>query len=351
MGSDLFLLPEWHPQEAILLAWPDQDTDWAEWLPSVQDCYLEIIRTITQNHCNVILLIRVAEVAKFTKLADGLSNVLLVQADYDDTWIRDYGFLTCQTDKGMQPVEYQFNGWGTKFDASRDNQINQRVLAKLCQHDLLSYALVCEGGALEIDQHRHLLTTAQCLLNSKRNGVFTLEQYRQAFAQQLGTEKVTILQNGHLQGDDTDGHIDTLVRFTPQQGLVIQSCYNLPKDQHFQGLSALVQECKHALPAHQIFELPLPVILNSQGKRLPASYANFLICNDIILCPIYQQPEDQQALLTLANAYPTHNIVPINAMPLIQQFGSIHCISMQVPAGTLKSDILKRFANGISLYE
>jgi agmatine deiminase len=351
MTSDLFLLPEWHSQEAVILAWPDQQTDWAPWLSEVQQTYLDLIYKINQAGCGVVLLIRSTQVEAFKAAISQPSNVVMLIADYNDTWVRDYGFLTCQSTCGLQPVEYQFNGWGNKFDAAKDNQINAQVLASLCKLSLISYPLVCEGGALEIDQNQHLLSTSQCLLNPQRNGELSEQQYTTMFLQQLGAEQVTILQNGHLEGDDTDGHVDTLVRFTPDQGLVIQSCYNRTDDAHFEGLSGLVDECRQVFPEHQIFELPLPCIVNSDAERLPASYANFLICNDSVLCPIYQQSEDQEALKVLTKAYPKHRIVPINALPLVQQFGSIHCISMQIPTGTLKAEVLARFSDGVSLYE
>lgn len=351
MTTDLFLLPEWHRQEAIILAWPDQQTDWAPWLSEVQETYLDLIHKINQADCAVLLLIRHAQVEEFKTKVSKQSNVVLIVADYNDTWVRDYGFLTCQSSQGMQPVEYQFNGWGKKFDATKDNQINTQALANLCKLPLHSYPLVCEGGALEIDHNQHLLSTSQCLFNPQRNGELTEQHYKTLFSQQLGADRVTILQNGQLEGDDTDGHVDTLVRFTPDQALVIQSSYNRTEDSHFEGLSALVNECNQRFPDHQIFELPLPYIVNSDDQRLPASYANFLISNNTVLFPIYQQPEDQQALDVIAKAYPKHQIVPINALPLVQQFGSIHCISMQVPVGTLKPEVLTCSTDGLSLYE
>jgi len=196
-----------------------------------------------------------------------------------------------------------------------------------------------------------LLSTKLCLTNPKRNGDKSLVSYQQDFALFLGAKQSIILQNGHLEGDDTDGHIDTLVRFTPDNGLVIQSAFNRPDDSHFLGLAALVKECQQDFPTHQIFELPLPHIVNSQGDRLPASYANFLISNQHILCPIYQQKEDQLAMQVIQNAYPRFTIVPINCLPLVQQFGSLHCISMQIPCGILKPDILQSCANGVYVYE
>lgn len=342
------LLPEWAPQEAVILAWPDRHTDWQPWLAEVRAVYLEIIEQLNKANTPVILLIRETEITAFQAHFPANATVLLVKADYNDTWVRDYAFLSCQSAEGMQVIEFTFNGWGNKFDASKDNQINQGVLADLCQLPLQSIAVVAEGGALEIDEQGHLLSTQFCLSNPERNGNLSLADYRQIFQQQLGASQVSIFEHGHLQGDDTDGHIDTLVRFTADRGLVIQSAYNRPEDAHFGDLSALVAECHLAFPQHQIFELPLPNIVNEEGERLPASYANYLINNQQILCPIYGEEEDKLVIDILTLAYPRFKIVPINCLPLVQQKGSLHCITMQVPTGTLKPEIVNKFSHGVS---
>lgn len=333
-----------------MLVWPDKLTDWVENLSEVQTTYLALIRAINLNSTGVILLCRADQIDSLKQRISNNAQVLLVVADYNDTWVRDYGFLTCQSPKGMQPIEYQFNCWGNKFNADKDNRINQQVLADLCRLPLLSHPLVLEGGALEIDQHQHLLSTQSCLLNPERNGKLSLREYCRAFSSQLGAKNVSIFQHGHLQGDDTDGHIDTLVRFTPDEALVVQGCFNRPDDSHFAGLTALVEECRRCLPENQLFELPLPHVENTEGERLPASYANYLINNGQILMPVYQAEEDQQALTIAAQAHPNFEVVAIDALPLVQQFGSIHCISMQVPIGTLKPQIIERLKGGVSCW-
>ena len=351
MTENYQLLPEWAQQDAVMLAWPDKSTDWQPWLSEVKSVYLKIIEALNQANTNVVLLVRSSEISDCLDRLKKSQKVLMVSADYNDTWIRDYGFLSCANESGLQPVEFIFNGWGQKFDASKDNKINQNVLSRLCQQPIKSFDLVAEGGALEIDQNGLLLSTELCLTNPKRNGGKSIDSYQKDFQQFLGAKQSIILQNGHLEGDDTDGHIDTLVRFTPNSGLVIQSAFNRPDDSHFQGLAALVKECQQHMPSHEIFELPLPYIVNPQGERLPASYANFLISNQHILCPIYQQPEDKLAIQIMQNAYPEFSIVPINCLPLVQQFGSLHCISMQIPCGILKPEVLQSFNNGVSVYE
>jgi agmatine/peptidylarginine deiminase len=345
------LLPEWVPQEAVLLTWPDQKTDWQPWLHEVRNVYIEIINKLNQAKTPVILLVRENELDECKCRLDKNAKVLLITANFNDTWIRDYGFLTCSNASNMQPVEFVFNGWGQKFDASLDNQVNHKVLSQLCQQPIQSIDFVLEGGAIEIDQEGRLLSTQYCLTNPQRNGSKSIQSYQQNFEEYLGVSSSTILQHGHLEGDDTDGHIDTLVRFTPNNALVIQSAFNRPDDSHFKGLLALVEECKQAFPTHDIYELPLPNIFNTDNERLPASYANFLISNQHVLCPIYQQAEDEIALQVLKEAYPDFVIVPINCLPLIQQFGSLHCISMQIPCGVLKPQVLQLMADGVCRYD
>ncbi|WP_026376710.1 agmatine deiminase family protein [Aestuariibacter salexigens] len=344
------LLPEWAPQDAIILAWPDEQTDWRLWLSQVRQVYLDIINALNDRQIGVILLVRDGLEKDVQALLAQQSQVLIVNADYNDTWVRDYAFLTCESANGRVPVEFVFNGWGNKFDASKDNRVNRHSLARLCRLPLHQVNIVAEGGAIEIDESGHLLSTASCLFNPERNGDMTEDAYKRTFTSELGAAEVSILQHGHLEGDDTDGHIDTLVRFTPDKGLVIQTSYNRPEDPHFSELTALTDECREVFPDHRLFELPLPYIVNVDGDRLPASYANFLITNGAILAPVYQQPEDDEALDVLSRAYPQHDIVAINCRPLIEQFGSLHCISMQVPKHTLLDDVVEQLNSGVSVY-
>lgn len=345
------MAPEWHDADAIMLAWPHAQTDWALWLEEARDTYLNVITAINRYNAGVILLCAPADIDDLTARLAPDANVLIVAATFNDTWMRDYGFITClDSDKNGSPVEFRFNGWGNKFNAEDDNLANQRYLAALCKSVLRSSPIVAEGGALEIDDQGHLLTTAQCLLNPKRNGDMPLSSYADAFSDILGCSKVTVLQHGHLEGDDTDGHVDTLVRFTPNTGLVIQACDNRPDDSHFEGLKALCDECACALPEHQQYRLPLPLINNEDGDRLPASYANYLICNGAILLPIYGQDEDREAINVIQKAFPNYIVEPIDCRVLVKQYGSLHCISMQVPKNTLKDDIIETLRKGVSLH-
>ncbi|NVK54100.1 MAG: agmatine deiminase family protein [Alteromonadaceae bacterium] len=347
---NLALIPEWQASEAVILAWPHDATDWSPWLESARQTYVALIQLINATQAGVILLCREKDMADIEQRLPNDARVLLLGADYNDTWARDFAFLSCGDRKAPYPVEFKFNGWGNKFDASLDNQINQRYLAQLCQQPLRTVNIVAEGGALEIDDDGHLLSTESCLFNPERNGDLTEAAYREIFKESLGCSKTTIFAHGHLEGDDTDGHIDTLVRFTPSKGMVVQAAENRPDDSHYQGLSALVSECRQHFPDHTLHLLPLPAMYNDEGERLPASYANYLICNQSVLLPVYGQPEDAEAIKVMQNAFPEHHIAPLNCATLVQQFGSLHCITMQVPKHTLTTNVIQQLHSGVTRY-
>ncbi|MFT6267407.1 MAG: agmatine/peptidylarginine deiminase [Alphaproteobacteria bacterium] len=342
------LLSQWAEQEAVILAWPHAGTDWIDNLDSTQQTYLALINAINSASAVVILLCPQDHIECVTAMLGNSNQLLIVPAQYNDTWVRDYAFLTVSDNHHNYPMSFTFNGWGQKFDASLDNKVNNR-LAELCQHPLIVNPTVLEGGAIEIDENQHLLTTASCLYNPKRNGYMTDEEYRALFADYLGAKKVTIFNHGHLEGDDTDGHIDTLARFTPLMGIVLQGADNRPHDPHFAELFKLQYEVSQVLPKHKIYSLPLPFVTNQDGERLPASYANYLILNRHILMPIYGHIEDASAIEIVQSAYPNYQIVPVLCDSLVQQNGSLHCVSMQVPANTIKPQIIAKAQSGVSV--
>ncbi|MEG3767025.1 agmatine deiminase family protein [Alteromonas sp. 14N.309.X.WAT.G.H12] len=346
------LLAEWEPIDAVILAWPHKQTDWAPWLDATRQTYLALIEKINNAAAGVIMLCPKADIPALKQQLPTSAKVLIVPAQYNDTWVRDYAFLTCENHSGeyRQPIEFTFNGWGGKFDAQKDNKVNQQYLAALCAMPMKTVDMVAEGGALEIDAHGHLLSTAQCLLNPGRNQDMSLAASVNTLKTALGSQRVSIFHHGHLEGDDTDGHIDTLVRFTPTQGLVIQSALNRPDDSHYPGLSALCEECANMLPEHRQYRLPLPHVRNENNERLPASYANFLICNKTVLFPIYGEPEDEHAISIVSQGFPEYQVVPVNCATLIRQFGSLHCISMQVPRRTLRPAVLSQLNEGVTIY-
>ncbi|WP_245706939.1 agmatine deiminase family protein [Thiothrix caldifontis] len=334
-------LAEWHPQWGVLLAWPHPDTDWADNLASAETCYAEIVSAISQRE-NVLLLCH--DLPHQTHIQSVLSTlpyhpqrVQFVTIPYDDTWARDFGFITVLHNGQPVLLDFTFNAWGGKFSASQDNAINQRLV----KHPLLdsntfeTHSLVMEGGSLETDGQGTLLTTEICLLNPNRNPTLDKATIETELRKALGVSRILWLAHGHLEGDDTDAHIDTLARFADPHSIVYMSCTD-PTDSHYKPLLAMEKELLTLRQAngepYRLFPIPLPAAIYEDGRRLPASYVNFLIINGAVLLPVYaDECFDPVAIEQMQAAFPQHEIIPIDCRALIAQNGSLHCITMQIP--------------------
>ncbi|WP_020395504.1 agmatine deiminase family protein [Thiolinea disciformis] len=335
-------LPEWHPQWGVLLAWPHPASDWADNLEAAEICYTQIVSAISQQE--VVLLLchdddhQLHIINLLEKTDCKLANLYLRQLAYDDTWARDFGPISILDQQRIVLLDFIFNAWGGKFDASRDNAVNQHLVKQppLNHCHLKSINLVLEGGSLETDGQGTLLTTETCLLNPNRNPHLSKTQIEQRLTESLGLERILWLKNGHLEGDDTDAHIDTLARFADPQTIVYLTCDDA-NDSHFVALSAMEQEIKALRQVngkpYKLFAIPLPhAIYAEDGRRLPASYVNFLIVNGRVLLPIYaDERTDTIAIEQIGKAFPQHQIIPIDCRALIQQSGSLHCATMQLP--------------------
>lgn len=335
-------LPEWHPQWGVLLAWPHPDTDWADNLSDAENCYQQIVSAISQRE-SVLLLCHDAEhQAHIENLLSHTANVHFVQMPYNDTWARDFGFITIIQDGKPLLLDFTFNAWGGKFEASLDNTINTRLadFPLLAGNTLETHSLVMEGGSLETDGQGTLLTTEICLLNPNRNPTLDRDAIEAQLRASLGVERILWLAQGHLEGDDTDAHIDTLARFANPHSIVYMSCDD-PNDSHYAALQAMEAEIQTLKQPdgspYQLFPIPLPAAIYDEDRRLPASYVNFLIINDAVLLPIYaDERTDPIALAQMQAAFPRHEIIPIDCRALIAQNGSLHCVTMQIPREVVK---------------
>ena len=345
--SDYKLPSEWAPQDAILLTWPHHETDWADMLEQVEQVYRELAKVITSRQPLLIICHNDAVQQHVSSLLneDGIDSKMihLVQAPCNDTWARDHGPITVLDQDGTPCLlDFTFTAWGDKFEANLDNDINQQLFQADCIADVPKQKidLVLEGGGIESDGEGTLLTTKKCLLNPNRNPSLSQADIEQQLTQLFGLKRILWLEHGYLAGDDTDAHIDTLVRFAPNRTLVYVSCSD-PKDEHFRELQAMAQELTELTtldgqPYHLI-PLPWPAAkFNANGERLPASYANYLVMNDTVLVPTYHDSQDAVALTQIRRAYPDHQVIGIHCLPLIQQYGSLHCVTMQLPQGVLK---------------
>lgn len=340
------LLPEWHSQDGIQLTWPRPDGDWQALLASIEGTLEHIVVAVTRYQR---VLISVPDETTHGRLsatfkAYGVpeSQVLLYVAPTDDTWARDHGPITVADASGrLQLLDYTFTGWGSKFPADRDNQLTQRLAeAGLWNCPVSIRELVLEGGAIETDGEGTLLTTEACLLNPNRNPQMTRRHLEQQLREDLGVNRVLWLAHGHLEGDDTDSHIDTLARFCNPTTIAYVRCDD-PTDPHHADLQAMEQELlafrqRNGEP-YRLIPLPWPQACYApdDGRRLPATYANFLIINGAVLVPTYADPADVVALHALADAFPEHTLIPIECSHVIRQHGSLHCLTMQLPQGTL----------------
>lgn len=341
-------LPEWHEQWGVMIAWPHHSTDWVDNLEAAEQCYVELVGAIVRFE-KVLLLCQDAThrqwiEARLTQASIALSSIVFVEIPYDDTWARDFGFITMTTDTGLRLLDFEFTAWGGKFAASQDNGINQILFQQslLAHCATESHDWVLEGGSIETDGRGTLLTTRRCLLNPNRNPDLSESELEERLKQALGVSRVLWLNHGYLEGDDTDAHIDTLARFVNPTTLVHLSCSD-PADSHFTELQAMTKELAQLTQPdgspYTLVAIDIPPPIYRERRRLGASYVNFLMINDAILVPVYGHSEsDQAALQAIQLACPDRSVVPINCLPLIEQNGSLHCVTMQIPKGVITGD-------------
>jgi agmatine/peptidylarginine deiminase len=305
------MMAEWEPQSMVQLTWPHKDTDWAPMLPEITAVYEEMAREIAKREP---LLIVTPE--------EFISN---------DTWARDHGFITVEDHGELVLLDFCFNGWGEKFEAALDNAINRHLydqgLVRGTYEDHLDFVL--EGGSIESDGKGTVFTTTCCLMAPHRNQPLTQAQIEDRLKQYLGAERIVWINHGSLIGDDTDGHIDTLVRICPDDTLLY-----IGADTDHPDLLTMEEELRTLRTLdgrpYRLLRLPLPRPIYDGDDRLPATYANYLVINSAVLVPTYAQPDlDAEALRTIALAYPDRDIVPIDCCPVIRQHGSLHCCTMQ----------------------
>jgi agmatine/peptidylarginine deiminase len=349
---ELFLPAEWYPQSLIQLTWPHAGTDWAYMLPQVEACYYQIATEILKRQPLLIVSPFAPEVLRDELARRGADTSRLIQAriDTNDTWARDHGFITLlgrivpQSAREEElsewypfMMDFRFNGWGLKFAANLDNLINRKLVTQIPFRGNRTNAdkFVLEGGSIESDGQGTILTTTQCLTAPNRNDL-EKEKIEKELKKLLFALRVLWLDHGYLAGDDTDSHIDTLARFCPDDTITYVQCLDT-EDEHYAELQLMEKELQafRTLKGEPYRLLPLPMpraIYDEEGQRLPATYANFLIMNEAVLMPTYGQPDlDRQAAEVLAQAFPGREIVSIDCRALIQQHGSLHCITMQFP--------------------
>ena len=307
---------EWEPQKAVQLTWPHEGTDWAPILSEITAVYEEMAREIRKRE----------------------PLIIVDKIPHNDTWARDHGFITVEEASDLRPqtsdlilLDFCFNGWGEKFEAGLDNQINKHLynqgLLKGIYEPHLDFVL--EGGSIESDGKGTVFTTTCCLTAPHRNQPLSQQEIEAKLKEYLGAERIVWINHGSLIGDDTDGHIDTLVRICPDDTLLYTG-----GDEDHPDLARMEEELKTLKTLdgcpYRLLKLPLPRPIYDEGDRLPATYANYLVINGAVLVPTYNQPDlDAEAMRIIRQAFPDREIVGIDCRAVIKQHGSLHCCTMQ----------------------
>jgi agmatine/peptidylarginine deiminase len=347
-----YVLPaEWETQSGIQLTWPHADTDWKPYLEQITETFLELTGAIARREKLIIVTPDIDGVktqigSKWGKKI--LGNINFYECETNDTWTRDHGAITLVAlhEGQLKPTQnlllnFKFNGWGEKFDWQKDNAINAQLYDAGVFNGTLENHLdfVLEGGSIESDGRGTIMTTTSCLLAPHRNQPLDRQQIEQRLLDFFRADRIIWIEHGHLIGDDTDGHIDTLVRMAPADTLLYVGCDD-EQDEQYEDLKAMENQLMTLKTAegksYRLLKLPMPRAIYDNGERLPATYANFLIINGAVIVPTYNQAEtDDEAMKIVGQAFPDREIVGIDASTVIRQHGSHHCLTMQFPQGVL----------------
>jgi agmatine deiminase len=339
---------EWEPHESTWMAWPHFRGDWPGKFEPIPWVYAEIVRNLAR-HERVDLIVNSAHAERRARAvlekADALSdNVCFHHWRTDRVWTRDSGciFLTPSKergDSGLLALHFQFNAWAKYSNYKFDEKVGKRMArtagARIVQPMSGDHRVVLEGGSIDVNGCGTLLTTEECLLSTEqqRNPPMDRIAYEQMFAEYFGVQSVIWLGGG-IAGDDTHGHVDDLARFVAPETVVTMIEPNA-QDENYSALQHNLGRLKAARTSDgqklEIVEIPMPRAVVFEGRRIPASYANFYIANGAVLAPVFNDPNDRIALNMLAELFPTREVVPIYSGDLIWGFGALHCMTQQQP--------------------
>jgi len=333
MNLMLRMPAEWEAQSAVWLAWPANKTWWPGNYEKVSHRFAALISKIS-NYTAVKLICteeaRKDAESKIFQSCPLLNNISFVDYETDDVWCRDFGpIFVSNFNNKAEIVDWEFNAWGDKFPNWQKDNAFPKFAGKELNLKVHSPKIVLEGGAIDVNGNGWLLTTEEVLLNPNRNEDMNRESYELFFRDYLGIENTIWLKRG-LHNDDTDGHIDNLARFVNENTILIASEADT-KSPNYEPLKENLAVLKKY--DFSIEQLPLPDPVYFEGEMLPASYLNFLISNELILVPTYDQSlKDKQALSTIKKLFPEHKVEGFDCRDFLQEGGAIHCLTQQQPA-------------------
>jgi len=333
---------EWRAHSGTWLTWPKDPQTWPDRVPQVEEIYLQMMAALAPHEAvNLLVDDEATEQAVRTRCRfHAATSIRFHRIPTVDSWIRDYGpnFLI-NKQGGLAYNDWIFNAWGDKYEELKhDDVIPQRLNGQL-NVPRFEPGIVMEGGPLELNGAGVVLTSEQCLLNSNRNPHLNRVEIETKLREYLGVEKVLWLGEG-IVGDDTDGHIDDIARFVSATTIVC-AVEDDTADANYEILQDNLERLRHMTDIHdrafEIVTLPMPGIVGGTSTetrnldRLPASYANFYVANNVVLAPVFGHRNDAAAVETLQELFPDRLVVAINCEPLVWGMGTIHCVTQQQP--------------------
>ena len=313
---------EWEKQKCIILVFPNTNSDWKHSIEEIRDSYIELIKTI-QKYQKCIILCK--DKKELSSSLSSLTNIQLIEIETNDTWIRDFGGISIYEDDKLKILNFKFNAWGEKFEYNLDNKVNHKLKNLGIFNNLKDMNFVLEGGSIDSNGDKVMLTTAKCIFNKNRNPTLSKKQITDKFKKLFGLRDLIILKHGALIGDDTDAHIDTLARFIDKDTIAYVKCYD-KNDPHFKELKQMEEELIQT--KYTLLPLPLPNAIYFKKNRLPVTYLNFIFINSALIIPTYRDKNDEVVLKILQNFFPSKDIIGIDASIFIREHGSLHCATM-----------------------
>ena len=335
---------EWEQQQGLLLCFPHNGNDWPGKYGAIQWAFIEFIKKVAQVETVFLMVADEKLKTKVNEMLEmahvNMSNVSYILHKTNRSWMRDSGPIIVKNGNNREAINFNFNGWA-KY---KNYQLDKHVPLKVANHLNISIIqatyqgnpVILEGGAIDVNGKGTLITSEECLLHPKiqiRNKNFTKADYEAVFKEYLGVTNVIWVGDG-IVGDDTHGHIDDLCRFVNDNSIitVVENDKNSP---NYKALKDNLQRLKSAVlengKAPNVVELPMPEQIDFDQLILPASYANFVILNKCVLVPTFNDVNDRYALDIIARCFPDRKVIGINAIDLIWGFGTLHCLSQQIP--------------------
>lgn len=325
---------EWYPHDATWVSWPRNPETWPDDLDRARAEHAAFIKAIAS--CEPVKVLAGGDALPSAKqLLGGIANVELIDIPTDDAWARDHApTFVLDEQQRLVAIDWIFNAWGGKYPPFDRDQLAARRIASHLGCGLITTDLVLEGGALETNGSGILLTTESCGLDPIRNPGITRAAFDAVMRRLLGVQHVVWLPGLPIVGDDTDGHIDQIARFVDDRRVLVAMQVETDDVNHAPlkaNWDALQQWNEQHDAGLELIPLPMPAPVVMYGNRLPASYANFYIANEVVVVPAFDDPRDEEAVGLLQDLYPKHRVISSPARHLVLGLGSIHCMTQQQP--------------------